>query len=128
MLYPVLALVLGIAVLLWSADKFVEGAAGVAHRLGMSQLLIGMIIVGFGTSLPEMLVSALSAMDGAPGIALGNAYGSNIANITLILGVTAVVNPIPVASDIVRKELLALVAATVFAVVLVWWGYSVASV
>ncbi len=124
-LYPVIAVVIGIAVLIWSADKFVEGAAAVAERLGMSHLLIGMVIVGFGTSLPEMLVSALSAWQGTPGIALGNAYGSNIANITLILGVTALVNPIPVATGTIGKELIALVIATVFAAAIVAHGLSV---
>ncbi|MCC8166391.1 MAG: calcium/sodium antiporter [Planctomycetes bacterium] len=125
MLYPVIAVILGIAVLIWSADKFVEGAAAVAERLGMSHLLIGMVIVGFGTSLPEMLVSALSAWQGAPGIALGNAYGSNIANITLILGVTALVNPVPVNPGGIGKELIALVVATVFAAALIAHGLSV---
>ncbi len=125
MLYPVIAVIVGIAVLLWSADKFVEGAAAVAERLGMSHLLIGMVIVGFGTSLPEMLVSALSAWQGAPGIALGNAYGSNTANITLILGVTALVNPIPVRGRNIGKELAALVFATLFAAALIAHGLSV---
>ncbi len=124
-LYPVIAVVVGIAVLLWSADKFVEGAAAVAERLGMSHLLIGMVIVGFGTSLPEMLVSALSAWQGVPGIALGNAYGSNTANITLILGVTALVNPIPVRGRNIGKELAALVFATLFAAGLIAHGLSV---
>ncbi|MCC8181142.1 MAG: calcium/sodium antiporter [Planctomycetes bacterium] len=125
MAYPIMAMVVGIAVLIWSADKFVEGAAAVAIRLGMSQLLIGMVIIGFGTSLPEMLVSAISAWNGSPGIALGNAYGSNIANITLILGVTALVRPIPISSGMVRKELYTLIAITAVAVGLVWWRLEV---
>ncbi|MDR3212177.1 MAG: calcium/sodium antiporter [Planctomycetota bacterium] len=122
MLYPLAALVLGIVVLLWSADLFVEGAATVAKRLGMSELIIGMVIVGFGTSLPEMLVSALSAIEGASGIALGNAYGSNFANITLILGATAIVNPVPVNATAAVKEMYALLLATLFAAVLGGWG------
>ena len=94
MLLPIVAVVLGLAVLVWSADKFVDGAVGVARFFGMSTLLIGMVIVGFGTSAPEMVVSALSAMENAPELALGNAYGSNIANIALILGVTALISPV----------------------------------
>lgn len=90
-----LALIAGLALLVWSADRFVEGSASTARYFGMPPLLIGMVIVGFGTSAPEMVVSALAAIEGSPGIALGNAYGSNIANIALILGVTALISPIP---------------------------------
>lgn len=100
-----LALITGLALLVWSADRFVEGAAATARYFGMPPLLIGMVIVGFGTSAPEMVVSALAAFDGSPGIALGNAYGSNIANIALILGVTALISPIMVYSTVLRKEL-----------------------
>ena len=89
MILPIVAVVLGLGVLVWSADKFVDGAVGIAKFCGMSTLLIGMVIVGFGTSAPEMVVSAISAMQNAPELALGNAYGSNIANIALILGLTA---------------------------------------
>lgn len=100
-----LALVIGLAILIWSADQFVEGASQTAKHFGMSPLLIGMIIVGFGTSVPEMLVSAISALEGSPGIALGNAFGSNITNIALILGVTALIKPIGVSSQIIKSEL-----------------------
>ncbi len=118
MLLPIIAIVAGIVFLIWSADKFVEGAAAVAERLGISQIIIGMVIVGFGTSLPEMTVSALSALQGAPGIALGNAYGSNIANITLILGVAAVVNPIRVKQGLVRREIPILIVITIISILL----------
>ncbi len=101
--------------LVWSADRFVDGAAATARRLGMPALLIGMVIVGFGTSAPEMFVSALSAAQGAPGIALGNAYGSNITNIALILGLTALLCPIAVHSSVLRKELPVLAAVTALA-------------
>ena len=74
MILPVIAVVIGLVVLVWSADKFVDGAVGIAKFCGMSTLLIGMVIVGFGTSAPEMVVSALSAMQGNPELALGNAY------------------------------------------------------
>lgn len=109
------AVVAGLILLLWSADRFVEGAASVARHLGMSALVIGMLIVGFGTSAPEMLVSALASTQGNPGIALGNAYGSNIANIALVLGMTALIAPIAVKSSVLRTELPILLAATAFA-------------
>lgn len=92
------AVISGLILLVWSADRFVEGAAATARHFGMPALLIGMVIVGFGTSAPEMVVSALAATQGNPGIALGNAYGSNITNIALILGVTALISPILVQS------------------------------
>lgn len=99
------AIIAGFAILVWSADKFVEGAASTAKHLGMPSLLIGILIVGFGTSAPEMVVSAIAAMEGNPALALGNALGSNIVNIALILGVTAIVAPITVNSNIVKKEI-----------------------
>jgi len=100
-----LAIVIGFILLVWSADKFVEGAASTAKHLGMPTLLIGVLIVGFGTSAPEMVVSAVAAMEDNPTLALGNAIGSNIVNIALVLGVTALVSPIVVHSKIVKKEL-----------------------
>ena len=99
------AIIAGFVILVWSADKFVEGAASTAKHLGMPSLLIGILIVGFGTSAPEMVVSAIAAMEGNPTLALGNALGSNIVNIALILGVTAIVAPITVNSKIVKKEI-----------------------
>lgn len=117
---PLLAVVAGLAVLVWSADKFVDAAAAVARHFALPPLLIGAVIIGFGTSAPELAVSVLSAMEGSPGIALGNAYGSNIANIALILGLTALVSPIVVQSQILRKELPVLTAVTLLSVALVW--------
>jgi cation:H+ antiporter len=114
----VLALIIGLVLLVWSADRFVEGSASTARYFGMPPLLIGMVIVGFGTSAPEMVVSALAAFDGSPGIALGNAYGSNIANIALILGVTALISPVMVHSTVLRKELPILTLLTVLSVAL----------
>jgi cation:H+ antiporter len=111
----ILAVIVGIGLLVWSADRFVEGAASTAAHFGMPPLLIGMVIVGFGTSAPEMVVSALSAIEGTPGIALGNAYGSNIANIALILGLTALVKPVAVHSRVLRQELPILTAVTALA-------------
>lgn len=115
MITPILAVVFGLALLVWSADRFVDGAASAACRLGMPSLLIGMVIVGFGTSAPEMVVSALAASQGNPGIALGNAFGSNITNIALILGLTAVIRPVMVHSRVLRTELPILTAVTAFA-------------
>ena len=92
-----------------------EGAASTARHFRMPALLIGMVIVGFGTSAPEMVVSALAASQGNPGIALGNAYGSNITNIALILGLTAVISPIAVHSQVLRKELPILITVTILA-------------
>ncbi|DAB40576.1 MAG TPA: calcium/sodium antiporter [Sulfurovum sp. UBA12169] len=109
MLMYLLAIIAGFALLVWSADKFVEGAAATAKHLGMPTLLIGILIVGFGTSAPEMVVSAIAAYEGNPSLALGNALGSNIVNIALILGVTAMIAPIAVHSKIVKKEIPLLV-------------------
>ncbi|TXS89808.1 calcium/sodium antiporter [Parahaliea maris] len=105
MITALIAVLVGLVLLLWSADKFIDGAASIASHFGMPTLLIGMVILGFGTSAPEMLVSALAAMQGNPSLALGNAYGSNIANIALVLGITALISPIAVQSQILRKEL-----------------------
>lgn len=112
MIIPILAVLCGLALLVWSADRFVDGAASAACRLGMPSLLIGMVIVGFGTSAPEMVVSVLAASQGSPGIALGNAFGSNITNIALILGLTALIRPVAVHSRVLRMELPILSAVT----------------
>jgi len=117
---PLLAVLAGLAVLVWSADRFIDGAAAVARHFSLPPLLIGVVIIGFGTSAPELAVSVLSAMEGSPGIALGNAYGSNIANIALILGITALISPIVVQSQILRKELPVLAAITLLSVILLW--------
>jgi len=110
-----LAIIAGFALLVWSADRFVEGAAATAKHLGMPTLLIGILVVGFGTSAPEMVVSAIAAYEGNPSLALGNAIGSNIVNIALILGVTALVAPIAVHSKIVKKEIPLLILIVLFA-------------
>ncbi len=122
MITAVLAVVLGLALLVWSADRFVEGSAAAAGHFGLPPLLIGMVVVGFGTSAPEMVVSALAASHGNPGIALGNAYGSNITNIALILGLTALISPIAVHSQVLRKELPILTVITALAAWQLWDG------
>ncbi len=115
MVTALLAILFGLALLLWSADRFVEGAACTARHFSVPPLLIGMVIVGFGTSAPEMVVSALAASQGNPGLALGNAYGSNITNIALILGLTALISPITVQSQALRRELPILLGVTLLA-------------
>ena len=123
MLLALVAVIGGLAVLVWSAERFIDGAAGTATHFGMPPLVIGMVIVGFGTSAPEMVVSAFAALDGSPNLVLGNALGSNIANIGLILGITALIAPISVHSEIIRRELplLLLIGAVVGAIL---WGAS----
>ena len=118
-----IVLIVSLLVLAWSADRFVDGSCGLARVLGVSPFLIGMIIVGFGTSAPEMLVSAVSAFEGSPDIALGNAYGSNITNVLLILGVAAIVNPIKVDFSVVKKELPFLAGTIVLTVFLILDGF-----
>ncbi|WP_250460428.1 calcium/sodium antiporter [Microbulbifer litoralis] len=122
MILAALAIIAGFALLVWSADRFVEGAAATARHAGMPTLLIGMVIVGFGTSAPEMVVSAMAALDGSPGLALGNAYGSNIANTGLILGATALMIPLAVHSKIVRRELPLLLAISLLTGFFLWNG------
>jgi len=122
MLMAIGAIIAGLILLVWSADNFVEGSATTASHFGMPPLLIGMVVVGFGTSAPEMAVSALAASQGNPGLALGNAYGSNITNIALILGITALLAPIAVHSQVMRKELPILILVTGFAGWQLWDG------
>ncbi|OWV24344.1 calcium/sodium antiporter [Fibrobacter sp. UWB2] len=119
MILAIVAIVVGLVLLVWSADRFVDGAVGVAQFFGMSTFLIGMLVVGFGTSAPEMVVSVLSALNGTPQLALGNAYGSNIANIALILGTTALIAPVIVKKQAVKRDIPILIATTVLTVVLV---------
>ncbi len=114
---PLIAVAGGLAMLVWSAGRFVDGAAALARAFGMPPLLVGMLIVGFGTSAPELLVSALAAWGGRPGLALGNAYGSNIANLALILGVTALISPIAVQSEVLKREVPVLLGVTLLS----WW-------
>lgn len=120
MLLAALAIIGGLILLIWSADRFVDGAAATARAFGMPQLLIGIVVIGFGTSAPEMIVSSLSALNGNPGIALGNAYGSNITNIALILGLTALISPLAVNSQILKLELPILIAVTALSAYLIY--------
>ncbi|SEQ50657.1 calcium/sodium antiporter [Basfia succiniciproducens] len=120
MYLPSLAIIGGLILLIWSADRFVDGATATARAFGMPQLLIGIVIIGFGTSAPEMIVSALSALNGNPGIALGNAYGSNITNIALILGLTALISPLAVNSQALKQELPMLIFITAISALLIY--------
>lgn len=119
-LMPIAALIAGLLLLIWSADRFVEGASATARHFAVPPLLVGMVIVGFGTSAPELVVSALAASQGNPSLALGNAWGSNIVNMGLILGVTALIAPIQVRSQVLRKELPLLIGVTALSALLVW--------
>jgi len=100
-----LAIIVGFALLVWGAERFVVGAAATANQLGVSPLIIGLTIVGFGTSAPEILVSAMAAWQGDTGLSIGNAIGSNIANIGLVLGIGTLISPLNVHSRALRREL-----------------------
>ena len=115
MLLASLAILVGLIILVWSADKFVLGAAATASQLGMSPLLIGMTIVSLGTSAPEIFVSATAAFQGSGVLAIGNAIGSNITNMGLVLGITALVAPLPIQSKMLKKEIPILLLVTVIA-------------
>ena len=118
MILALAAILFGLVLLVWSADKFVDASVSVANYFGISQLIIGMVIVGFGTSAPELCVSAISSFQGSSGIALGNAFGSNIANIGLILGFSAIISPIIFKSSILKKELPFLLGVSVLSIFL----------
>lgn len=120
MLLSLAAIVVGLALLIWSADQFVEGATAIAEHLGVSPLIIGITIVGFGTSAPEILVSIIAVLEGTPNLAIGNALGSNVANIGLILGVTAILVAVPIDRNILKREYPLLLIATL---VMIWCLY-----
>jgi cation:H+ antiporter len=110
-LLSLLFLLAGLILLILSAERFIFGASALASNLRVSPLLIGVIVVGFGTSAPEIMVSTIAALQGNPGLAIGNAIGSNITNIALILGVAALVRPMAVHSSVLRRELPILLSA-----------------
>ncbi|MCK5901912.1 MAG: calcium/sodium antiporter [Cocleimonas sp.] len=116
------AIILGLVVLIWSADQFVDGASSLAQHWGVSPLIIGMLIIGLGTSAPEMLVAATAALDGKPDLGIGNALGSNITNITLVLGATALFFTLPIHSNIIKKELPLVLGAGLLAWALLYDG------
>jgi|TARA_B110000238_G_C16106181_1_gene430494 cation:H+ antiporter len=100
----IFGLLIGFTLLIWSADRFVIGAVSLARNFKISPLVIGVVIIGFGTSAPELLISGVSAWQGNSGLAIGNAIGSNITNIALILGVTAILTPILVSRQTLLRE------------------------
>jgi len=120
MLLYVIAIIAGFAVLVWSADRFVLGASALARNLGVSSLIVGMIIIGFGTSAPEMFVAAVASLNQNPGLALGNAIGSNIANIGLVLGIGALITPLTVQSQTLKREYPVLLLITIILLTLLW--------
>lgn len=105
---------------MWSADKLVFGAAALARNFGISPLVIGMTILAMGSSAPEMMVSATAALDGKTDTAVGNVLGSNIANIALILGITALIKPLSISSGVIRRELPLMIGVTLLAGALLW--------
>ena len=113
-------LVLGFVALIWSADKFLSGAAATATNIGVSKMMIGLTVVSVGTSAPEIVVASMAALDGNSLLAVGNAIGSNIANIGLVLGITAIITPLPFSANVLRKELPWLLGATFLAVILLF--------
>ncbi|MEQ8482913.1 MAG: calcium/sodium antiporter [Pseudomonadales bacterium] len=117
---PLLAVIAGFIALVWSADRFLSGAASTASHLGVSKLLIGLTVVSLGTSTPEILVSLMAAIEGNPLLAVGNAIGSNIANIGLVLGLTAMVAPLPFSQGVLRTELPWLLGATLLTLILLF--------
>lgn len=120
MLFPLFAVIGGIAALVWSADIFVSGAATTAKNFGMSKLLIGLTIVSIGTSSPEILVALAAALDTASTLAIGNAIGSNIANIGLVLGLTAIIAPLPYAKSLLKLELPILIGASLLGLIVLY--------
>jgi cation:H+ antiporter len=120
MWFLILALILGFITLVWSADKFLSGAASTANHLGVSKMLIGLTVVSVGTSAPEILVAVAASFEGKGLLAVGNAIGSNIANIGLVLGVTALISPLPFSQTVLKAELPWLLGATLLALILLF--------
>jgi len=118
MLSDCIAIIGGFILLIWSADRFICGAVATARNFNVPPLIIGLTIVGFGTSVPEIMVAIFAAYDGSPAMAIGNAIGSNITNITLVLGVAALIAPLDVHSRIIKRELPVLLGAMLLALIL----------
>lgn len=120
MIEAVAFLIVGLIILVWSADKLVFGSAALARNFGISPLVIGMTILAMGSSAPEMMVSATAALDGKTDTAVGNVLGSNIANIALILGITALIKPLAISSPVLRREFPLMIAVTLLAGAIMW--------
>ncbi len=123
MFINIASLIIGLILLVFSADYFVKGASALARNLGVSPLLIGLTIIGLGTSAPEILVASIASWQGNNGLATGNAIGSNIANIGLVLGLTAIICPIIIQSSLLKRELPVLLAISIISFLLVIDGH-----
>ena len=110
---PISALVAGMIGLMWGAVKFITGSASLARSVGISSLVVGLTVVSIGTSAPEIIVSVNAALQGSGRLAVGNALGSNIANIGLVLGITLLIAPIPIQKALLKQEGVILFAVTV---------------
>ncbi|HAQ23902.1 MAG TPA: calcium/sodium antiporter [Acidimicrobiaceae bacterium] len=116
MILDLIFLVGGLAVLAWSADRFVDGATALAFRLGVSTMVVGALVVGFGTSAPELVVSVIAAAQGELDLGVGNVIGSNVANLSLVLGIGAVIHPLDLPGGSIRRAILCLASVVLFAV------------
>ncbi|QMV13212.1 calcium/sodium antiporter [Vibrio spartinae] len=123
MLTAVALLIVGLILLVWSADRLVFGSAALARNIGISPLVIGMTIIAMGSSAPEMMVSATAALANKTDTAVGNILGSNIANIALILGITALIKPLSINSELLRRELPFMIGVTLLSGVILWDGH-----
>lgn len=123
MLVSCLFVLIGFALLIYGADIFVDGASSIARQLGMPPLIIGLTVVGFATSAPEIIVGSVSAWQGKTAIAIGNALGSNITNIGLVLGLSILIFPITLASNTVKKEYGLMCVAILLGLALMMDGY-----
>lgn len=119
----ILWIVAGLVLILVGSDWLVEGASGVARKYGISEFVIGMTIVGIGTSMPELVSSLISAIQGHGDMALGNVTGSNICNILLILGVTALISPIKYTKSNIRKDIPFAILASLFLMLMLYNGF-----
>ena len=120
MLLAVIAIIVGFVALVWSADRFVAGSAATARNLGMAPIMIGLTIVSLGTSAPEIIVSGNAALSGASDLGVGNAIGSNLANIGMVLAITALIAPIPIRGSLLKRDLPLLLAATALGAACLW--------
>ncbi len=118
LILPSIVLLIGLVLLVWSSDIFIDGAASTAVHMNISPLIIGVVVLGFGTSAPEILVAILASVDNSPSLAIGNVVGSNIANIGLVLGVTAMVSPIVIKSSLLKREFPMLLAISLIGILL----------
>lgn len=123
MTVAIVYIIVGLAILIWSGDRFVTGASSLARNLGISPMLIGLTIVAFGTSAPEIFIAIMASLHGNPGIAVGDAIGSNIANIGMVIGITALIKPIQVHSRALKREFPLLIIVSLLTLLTLWDGF-----